>query len=83
MSKNKLPSEFSDLFGKKDGFHSIKYLDGMKLKDILEYPSSLQEKVFDSLTEDEYGRQKYRNKSEEKSGSSSSSSDESSSESES
>jgi len=42
ISKNKLPSSYSDMFGKKDGFHSIKFLDGAKLKDYLEYPPSIQ-----------------------------------------
>jgi hypothetical protein len=42
------------MFGKKDGFHCIELLNGYKLKDILEYPTAMQEKIFGSFQDKEY-----------------------------
>lgn len=54
ISKGKLPDYFSDLFGKKEGYHSIKLVKGFKLKDLLEYPTNMQKDVFADMNDKAY-----------------------------
>lgn len=80
-SKSKVSSDFSHLFGKRDGFHQMKPLEAYKLRDTLDYPSSMYKSIYESLEDDHYPIE--TNSSDDSDDSSSSDSSDDSSESES